>query len=191
MNPRHRPGAGSKLRAGRRFGAALLIVGTGLGLTSGVGLWRAVRSDDDAPTVTAEPSEDAPAVATSETPEAFVRAFAAAVRAGDTATLLARLHPAVFERYGEAQCASYLPSVTDTDLDLVVRAVTGPGAYTWETDGSRTDISDAYVVEVSRKERGETLLQEIHLARAVEVGGTGGTLRWFTDCGEVVGRGTS
>lgn len=49
----------------------------------------------------------------------------------------------------------------------------------WGIDSRVTEINDAYDVKVNLSAQGQVNEQLIHLAKV-----EGGTMRWFTDCGE-------
>jgi len=163
-----------------RRGAIVLAVAA----VVGVALLAAVVLRRDA--VPTTPDRPAPAAAVTEgsTDGAaeLVAHLVAATRDGRADVLVERLHPAVAERYGIDQCRAYLAAAAAFPIDLTVREATTAPAWTWETDGERAEITDVVLVEVSRVMNGETVLQELHLARA------DGTMRWFTDCGDPVAR---
>ena len=173
----------------RSLGGVLVGLALVLEVVSGIGLVDALGDDrgDGGPAAAAETDagdtaasdqvEQADPVDTPHPVEEFVTRFAEAVRSGDHGFLIDRLHPAVFDRYGASQCEAYIPIVINTDLRLLVRDASEPGPYVWETDGVSGDVAAAYTVVVARIELGETVIQEIHLARS------DGELRWFTDCG--------
>jgi hypothetical protein len=100
-----------------------------------------------------------------------------AIRGPDVPTLMALLHPATIERYGEAACRTYLGSLRDPTFNVVIRSVAAPAPWTWERDGRSTVIPDAWAVQADLTTNGTTSTQEIHVAPVA------GELRWFTDCG--------
>jgi hypothetical protein len=104
-----------------------------------------------------------------------------AIRGKDVATLLALLHPATIERYGEAACRTYFGGLDDPTFNAVIRSVAPPAPWTWERDGRSTVIPDALAVQADLTANGTTSAQEIHVAPV------SGELRWFTDCGTPIG----
>lgn len=134
------------------------------------------RDDATASTVTAA----APAADDAST---LVANLVAATRDGRADVLVDTLHPAVIDRYGLDTCRTYLATAGVFPLDLVVRETSTAASWDWQTDGVVTRIHDVALVEVSRVVGGETVLQELHVARAGD-----GSLRWFTDCGDPVSR---
>jgi hypothetical protein len=108
---------------------------------------------------------------------AFLAELEVALRSGDAATQVARLHPATLDRYGEAQCRTELPARADETISIIVVSVGAPEAWAYETDGRSTPIEDAIPVEADMTIQGEAGRRILHLA-VVD-----GSLRWFTDCG--------
>lgn len=106
-----------------------------------------------------------------EDPAGFVADLAAALAAGDTAYLEARLHPAVVSLYGADACRATLSGASAPDRELTVAAVGEPGRWEWVIDGRTTPVDDAVAVTLADG-------SEIHVAYV------GTELRWFTDCGE-------
>ena len=158
-------------------GAALVVVGVA-GVLAGGG---------DGPSPAAEgapvtPASSTPAVtAPDEDVQAFVDGLAAAIRNGDQAFLLARLHPEVLRRYGDAACGARMATFRDPTLQFAVHAVGAPGPYEWATDGRTTTVAATVTVAVTRTQRGTPSETEIHLTRV------GREWRWFTDCGDPAG----
>ena len=111
-----------------------------------------------------------------ETPTEFLAALQRAERNGDAEFRLARLHPAVIERYGEDACRSFViepPDATST-FDVVRVDHTGPWDYT--SDGETTTVDDTAFVVVDRVARGDQNQVEVHVAAV------GNEYRWFADC---------
>ena len=104
-----------------------------------------------------------------------------AIRGPDVETLLALLHPATIERYGEPACRTYFAGLRDPTFDVVVRSVAPPAPWIWERDGRSTTIADAWAVQADLTANGSASSQEIHVAVV------GGEVRWFTDCGTPLG----
>jgi hypothetical protein len=144
-------------------------------------------SGSPAPSLTRVPLTPAPTVAASPTADrlALVRALYArivpAIRGPDAATLLALLHPATIERYGEAACRVFFAGLRDPTFDVEVQSVASPAPWAWERDGRTTIIPDAWAVQAQLTANGSTTSQEIHVAPV------GGEVRWFTDCGTPLG----
>jgi len=110
------------------------------------------------------------------TPEEFADALLAAFKSGDTQYLFDRLHPLVFERYGEGQCRRHVNGfAADPSASWTVQSSSGPAPWEWETDGLSATVSDAWMVSIEIPDEGQ---REIHFAPSE------GTWRWFTDCGD-------
>lgn len=132
-----------------------------------------------APTITPTPTATPLPPITDADIASFLEALQAAVVNADANLLIERLHPAVFDRYGEAACSSYFGS-TPPELELEVLELFEPAPWNWTTDDLTIRIDDALEVEVARIVAGQTFVQRIHLATV------DGQLAWFTDCGEPV-----
>jgi hypothetical protein len=124
------------------------------------------------PAPPATPPVDEPAV------RAFAKRLAAALRDGDAAFQVRRLHPATLERYGADQCRAELPKRADPSLRIVVRSIGRPEVWDYVTDGLTTSIADAIPVEADIVIQGSERRQTLHLAAAPD-----GSILWFTDCG--------
>jgi len=180
---------------GRRWIGLMLIL-AGLALL-GYGTWRlAGNGGDVTPTVT--PSASASQAITSEAPsaaptsvpptatpvpplgEADVRAFVevlvTAIQAGDVDTLMADLHPATLDRYGNLACATWLAGANPT-FEIEVLEVQEQTAWDYVTDGLTTTIPDAWSLAANQTQGGVTTPETLHFAPS------GGAVRWFTDCG--------
>jgi hypothetical protein len=107
-----------------------------------------------------------------ETAEQFAAALGRALSSADAAFLKARLHPAVIDRYGDAQCSALL-AAANLPTTIVATHVAEPSVYAWQTDGLSRDVSNVNSVTATRDGTGVTL----HVALV------DGTWRWFTDCG--------
>lgn len=178
-------------RARTVLGGVFLVLGVGsliaglVGFVSGPGELAAEPRPSTSSTgeSTTAPSESRPPSASAspivESPEEFVAAFTTAIQTNDVSFLLGRLHPRVLELYGQEACAAYVPSVINPDFELTIRESSGPETWEWVIDDVTSEIADSYAVEVSRMEGGQTLIQEIHVARRAE-----GDIGWFTDCGD-------
>ena len=107
-----------------------------------------------------------------ETAEQFAAALGRALSGGDAAFLKSRLHPAVVERYGDAQCSAFV-AAANTPTTIAAKGVDPPSVYAWQTDGVTRDVPNVNSVPATRDGADITL----HLALL------DGTWRWFTDCG--------
>lgn len=95
-----------------------------------------------------------------------------------------RLHPAVKDHYGSAQCEDVIRSFAgDPTFDIDIVTVSGPATWRWVFDGPEFefDIPDVYTLDVEIFEQGELNVRPIHL------GIVGRRLFWFTICGTPVG----
>ena len=130
---------------------AFIVVGVlliALGLAGAAGDWGSsttTKAVAAAPTTTAT-TTTATTVAP-ETPEEFITRLDQALRARDIEYMIARLHPAVIERYGEAACRANFER-TESLARKVTGAATGPAPYDWTTDGQTETIPDTYTVPV-------------------------------------------
>jgi hypothetical protein len=96
----------------------------------------------------------------------FLNQLDEAVRKGDTDFRVARLHPAVIERYGEQQCHDFLASPQ-----------AGPDPFDFTTDDGAVPIPDAQLVLVKETFEKKTTTRELHVAKV------DGEFRYFIDCG--------
>ena len=161
------------LRRSRGFllwaGLTLTLVGV-LGLAFG---WAATE------TTTRTPGNDTPAAA-AEKPEAFLAAFVRAVNTDDQAFLVDRLHPAVIDRYGAAQCQTYVAALVDPDASLGLVDVTGPDDFEYASDGLARSVPDTLTFAVDGTLGGRAGAREYHFALV------DGQFRIFADCGDPV-----
>jgi hypothetical protein len=111
----------------------------------------------------------------------FYAVLVPAIRAADADTLVAILHPATLERYGEAACRTQLGGLDDPAFDVVVRGVRPLAAWDYTTDERTTTISGAWAVDADLTANGTTETRELHVALV------DGEVRWFTDCGTPLG----
>lgn len=172
-------------------GVVVLVVGL-LGLVGG-GDDEGGGEASDVTTTVADPTSEtseAPAATTSTTLAAttttlaldeaipfFLVSFNTAFASGDAGQVLALLHPAVFDTFGEGTCRSYLEGLAGTPQPaLVYREHAEPEDWGWEVDGQLVAVPDAVAVEVDREISGQTIIQEIHVATV------DGELRTFVDC---------
>jgi hypothetical protein len=112
----------------------------------------------------------------------FLDQLDAAVRRGDIDFRVARLNPAVIERYGEQQCRDFLagqpPDNTRRDR---VKRVGKPESFEYDTDKLSVTIADATPVLVRETRLGKKADRDLHLARV------NGGLTYFIDCGAPLG----
>jgi hypothetical protein len=164
----------------------LAAAGGAVGLaTKGDGTTVAVATPSGSVSVSVSPaSPSAPSVSPSPSPSlgveavrAFLSPFARAVRSGDAAYLLAKLHPVVITVYGEQQCRTYLASFRDRTRAYRVMSVSDLQMYDYNPDRLSIPVMNVLTVLVRQTAAGETAPAQIHLG-LVE-----GELRWFTDCG--------
>jgi hypothetical protein len=130
--------------------------------------------------VAATPTASASAEPTPDlaTLDAFVSDLAAAIRRGRDAELMAALHPAVIERYGDATCQAHIAAnVSGGSVRWEILEVTGPAPWPYASDGMETLMTETWTVRV-RQPGADPEERDLHFAH-VE-----GTWRWFTDCGE-------
>lgn len=123
------------------------------------------------PTVppTAPPTLDPP------TAEDFAGDLLAAFQTDDDLYLFDRLHPLVFERYGERPCRRYLNGLPpDPNASWTVLSSSGPAPWDWETDDLTTTVPDTWTVTIEIPDEGQ---REVHFAPFE------GPWRWFVDCG--------
>jgi hypothetical protein len=176
------------------FAVALMVVGVlaaaggvvGLA-TNGGGSTVAVATPSASTSVSVAPSpssQASPSGSPSPTPSlgveavrAFLAPFARAIRSGDTAFLLAKLHPAVITLYGEQQCRTFLAGIRDRTRAYRVVSVSGLQIYDYNPDGLSIPLMNVFTVLVRQTADGESAPASIHL------GLVDGGLRWFTDCG--------
>jgi hypothetical protein len=110
------------------------------------------------------------------TADDFAAALLAAFQTGDSEYLVDRLHPAVFERYGEGQCRSHVNGLeADPAATWTVVSSDGPALWSWETDDLATTIDDTWTVTVDEPDTGQ---RDLHFAPR------DGKWRWFLDCGD-------
>jgi hypothetical protein len=160
--------------------AVLCFAGYALGIGETTSTTRAQAAEDESATSSSEPSSTTSSTVAvrTETPDQFLADLQQAERGGDSAFLLARLHPAVIERYGEDVCrsqfASEPPDPTST-FDVVGIDHTGPWDYT--SDGQTTTIPNTVFVLTNRTVHAQPAQQiQVHIAPV------DGQQRWFTDC---------
>jgi hypothetical protein len=125
------------------------------------------------------PSAGASASATPvpvETPEQFLAQLAQAMRGGDASFMLARLHPAVIARFGEAACRAAVAKLTDATAAFIVISVGPPAPYVYTTGTTSTTVPGTLPVTVDRTRQGVIMESTVHLTPV------GSQLRWFTDC---------
>ncbi len=109
----------------------------------------------------------------------FFNTYNARFQATDVDGLLALLHPAVLDLYGQDACQDYLSSVIDNTIQIEVLQLQAFEPWTWEIDGHSTLIEDAYSIQAWVTSGGQTIQQSMHLGLVED-----GSITWFTDCGE-------
>jgi hypothetical protein len=119
-----------------------------------------------------------------EAVQKFLDQLDAAVHNGDIAFRVARLHPAVIQRYGEQQCRDFLatPVAQDPSRRDKVSRVDKPARFEFTTDDGAIPIPNAQLVlvkETFEKKKGE---RELHVALV------DGEYRYFIDCGTPIPR---
>ena len=164
------------------LGAALMAVGA-LGLALGWGSSDRVRHRAGSATTTS--TTGAPSTATTvakdELPQTFFDTFVNALRNGDRAFLLERMHPAVIARYGSTQCEAFTAKLLDPAASLRLAQVGAPAAYDYASDGRSISIANTYTFTVDGTVGGNTGSREYHFALV------DGRFRIFADCGDPVG----
>jgi hypothetical protein len=110
------------------------------------------------------------------TAEDFAGDLLAAFQTGDREYLFDRLHPLVFERYGERRCRRFVNEdlPPDPTASWTVLSSNGPAPWDWVTDELTTTVSDTWTVLINIPDTGE---REVHFAPSE------GKWRWFADCG--------
>jgi hypothetical protein len=109
----------------------------------------------------------------------FLNQLDTAVRQGNIEFRVARLNPAVIERYGEQQCRDFLSGQpADTTRRDRVKRVGKPEAFEYDTDNLSVTIPDAISVAVRETRMGKKADRNLHLARV------NGELTYFVDCGQ-------
>lgn len=156
--------------------AVVCFAGYALGIGETTSTSRAQAAGDGSAT-SSSPTASTAAVRT-ETPDQFLPGLQQAERVRDTEFLVARLHPAVIERYGEDVCRSLFasePPDPSSTFDIVGIDHTGPWDYT--SDGQTTTIPDTVFVVTNRTVHSQPPQQvQVHIAPV------DGQQRWFTDC---------
>ena len=184
----------------RALGAALIVIGL---LVAGIGASSLVSGPSPTPGPAASaapsivPTSPTPAASGTATPtptpsptplptvdpvvaaSEFYAALTFAIRTTEVDPMIALLHPAVLDRYGEAACRTWFAGLSDPGFDVVVHGIASIGAWEYVTDGVSTTVADAWFVDADITANGETARRELHVAPDP----TDGDLRWFTDCG--------
>jgi hypothetical protein len=179
----------------RWLGLALMVAGVGVlvfgisRLMSPGGL--AAASPTPTPTASAVATSALPAASPTPDPptptpipplgetdvRAFVEVLVTAIQTGDLNTLIANLHPATMDRYGEAACRTAVAGFTDPTFEIEILSVQDPAPWDYVTDELITTIPDARAVPGNRSAGGVTVPLTFHFAQF------GDAVRWFTDCG--------
>jgi hypothetical protein len=137
------------------------------------------------PDASTNPSVPAATTGPASTPDPFTRVlafFSELVPATheadlDAEALVALLHPATIERYGQAACVDALARTVDPTFDVVVHGVGSPAPWDYVTDGLTTTIPDALAVDASVTSNGATDVRTLRVALV------DGEVRGFADCG--------
>ena len=161
----------------RRLALRLLALGGLIALVGVIGLVAGI-GEKTSRTAAGEPASDVKPAPVGQTPLEFVAALAKAERDADLDFRLARLHPAVIERYGEDQCRAALDDPADPTARFEAPKVDHVGSWDYTSDGQTTTIEKTTFVDAERYDRSHSGGQDIvvHIAKA------GGEYRWFTDC---------
>lgn len=173
------------------IGLALMAAGAVLAVIGVIGL---VNPGGPAPVASASPSASAQASSEPASPtpaptptvpplgEADVRAFVevlvTAIQIGDVDTLVANLHPATIERYGQDPCRTAVAGFTNPDFDIEVLEVQDQASWDYVTDDLTTSIPDAWTVpgNLTVSAGQPSMPLTFHFAPF------GDAVRWFTDC---------
>jgi hypothetical protein len=110
--------------------------------------------------------------------QTFLNELDDAVREGNTDLRVARLNPAVIDRYGDQQCRDFLTAQQDDTRRDRVKSVGKPESFEYATDNQTVTVADALPVQVRATIKGKKGDRNIHLARV------NGQLTYFIDCGE-------
>jgi hypothetical protein len=112
----------------------------------------------------------------------FLNELDAAVREGNTDFRVARLNPAVIDRYGEQQCRDFLAGQQDDTRKDRVKRVGKPESFEYATDNQTATIADAIPVQVRATIKGKKGDRNLHVARVND------QLTYFIDCGSPLTR---
>ena len=111
----------------------------------------------------------------------FLDQLDAAVRDGNIDFRVARLNPAVTDRYGQQQCRDFLAGQPhDKTRRDRVKQVGKPESFDYATDSLSLTIPDAIPVLVRETRMGKKADRDLHLAHV------GGQLTYFIDCGSPI-----
>jgi hypothetical protein len=110
--------------------------------------------------------------------QAFLNELDTAVREGNIDVRIARLNPAVIDRYGEQQCRDFLAGQEDNTRRDKVKSVGKPEPFEYASDSQTVTVPDAFPVKVRATIKGKKGDRNIHLARV------NGQLTYFIDCGQ-------
>ena len=110
--------------------------------------------------------------------QTFLNELDTAVREGNIDLRIARLNPAVVDRYGEQQCRDFLAGQEDNTRRDRVKSVGKPEPFEYATDKQTVTVPDALPVKVRATIKGKKGDRNIHLARV------NGQLTYFIDCGQ-------
>jgi hypothetical protein len=170
---------------GRQRLAGIALTGLGLAVAiTGVVGWALDRGSSSTAATTALSSPSATPAATptatpspQETPQQFLDMLAQAMRTGDVAFMLNRLHPVVIARFGSDVCRTAVAKLTDPTAAFNVKRVDAPAPYDYRTDTRSTTVAETTAVTVDRTRQGQTAQLTVHVTLV------DARFRWFTDCG--------
>jgi len=111
----------------------------------------------------------------------FLATLAHDIASGNVGDELAKLNPVVVDRYGASQCRSWLSTLDDPTAAFTVKAVSGPYAYDYDSNGLSRMVFTTYYVDATRIVKGQPVDQVVHVAKS-----SSGSLSWFTACGTPV-----
>jgi hypothetical protein len=119
-----------------------------------------------------------------EAVQKFLDQLDKAVRDGDTDFRVARLDPAVIDRYGEQQCRDFLasPQAQDPSRRDKVKRVGKPEPFEFTTDDGAIPVPKAQLVLVQERFQKKKSQRELHVALV------DGEYRYFIDCGTPLAR---
>jgi hypothetical protein len=107
-------------------------------------------------TSTTEPPTTTTTVAT-ETVEEFVEAFSAALESGDREFVGDRLHPVVYEGWGEDLCGAWIDREIMTLSDYtLVQVTSGPGDATVTTPNGSVSVANVSAADVTFSFQGQS-----------------------------------
>ena len=128
-------------------------------------------------TTTTAPTTTTSSTEPTETVEAFVDAFSAALASGDTEFVSSRLHPVVLENWGEDLCRAWIErEVMALSEYTLISVVDGPLARQVSTPNGEVTVADYYRADVSFVFSGETFFPTSGFALV------GNDMHWLGQC---------